>query len=152
MKREAHPMQAKKDLARRIVADFHSADAAAKAAEDWAKQFQKDEVPEVLELVTIPISKIYVGMGEAVGTQYPPADVHVLAEDRLRTTAILVRVDKLLAESGLAESASDGARKVKQRAVEINRERIEKPKLAVPSPAHPLLVRVGRAMKQVMIV
>jgi len=152
MKREAHPMQAKKDLARRIVADFHSADAAAKAGEDWAKQFQKDEVPEVLELVTIPISKIYVGMGEAVGTQYPPPDVHVLAEDRLRTTAILVRVDKLLAESGLAESASDGARKVKQRAVEINRERIEKPKLAVPSPAHPLLVRVGRAMKQVMIV
>ncbi|MGA8867772.1 MAG: tyrosine--tRNA ligase, partial [Candidatus Sulfotelmatobacter sp.] len=31
MKREAHPMQAKKDLARRIVADFHSADAAGKA-------------------------------------------------------------------------------------------------------------------------
>ena len=26
MKRETHPMQAKKDLARRIVADFHSAD------------------------------------------------------------------------------------------------------------------------------
>src|SRR5213595_1478868 len=31
MKREAHPMQAKKDLARRIVADFHSAEAAAQA-------------------------------------------------------------------------------------------------------------------------
>ena len=40
------PMEAKKDLARRIVTDFHSADAAAKAAEDWAKQFQKDEIPE----------------------------------------------------------------------------------------------------------
>src|SRR3984885_131916 len=46
MKREAHPMQAKKDLASRIVADFHSAEAAAKAGEDWARQFQKDEVPE----------------------------------------------------------------------------------------------------------
>ena len=34
-------MQAKKELARRIVADFHSAEAAAKAGEDWAKQFQK---------------------------------------------------------------------------------------------------------------
>src|SRR5246500_5289149 len=44
MKREAHPMQAKKDLAARIVRDFHCADAAAKAADDWAKQFQKDEV------------------------------------------------------------------------------------------------------------
>src|SRR6201997_1295646 len=41
MKREAHPMQAKKDLARRIVADFHSAEAAAKAGEDWGKKFQK---------------------------------------------------------------------------------------------------------------
>src|SRR5208283_2806423 len=31
MKRESHPMQARKDLARRIVGDFHSAEAAAKA-------------------------------------------------------------------------------------------------------------------------
>src|SRR6201981_188665 len=49
MKRETHPMQAKKELARRIVADFHSADAAAKAGEDWGKQFQKSEVPENIE-------------------------------------------------------------------------------------------------------
>jgi tyrosyl-tRNA synthetase len=152
MKREAHPMQAKKELARRIVADFHSADAAAKAGEDWGKQFQKDEVPEVLEVVTIPISKIYIGSGEAVGLQYPPSDVHVLAGDRLRAVAILVRVDKLLAEAGLADSASDGSRKVKQRAIRIDEELVEKPKLAVPSPARPLVVRAGRSMKQVMIV
>ncbi len=49
IKRETHPMQAKKDLARRIVADFHTAEAAAKAGDDWAKQFQKDEVPESIE-------------------------------------------------------------------------------------------------------
>ena len=53
MKRASHPMDAKKDLARRIVTDFHSAEAAAKAAEDWAKQFQKDEVPEDVEEVTV---------------------------------------------------------------------------------------------------
>src|SRR5205807_1284430 len=58
MRREAHPMQAKKELARRIVTDFHSAEAADKAAEDWAKQLQKDQVPDVLEQVVIPISKI----------------------------------------------------------------------------------------------
>ena len=52
MKRESHPMQAKKDLAKRIVADFHSADAATKAGDDWAKQFQKDEVPEDVEEVS----------------------------------------------------------------------------------------------------
>src|SRR5438270_2295310 len=40
--RKAHPMALKKELARSIVADFHSAEAAAKAGDDWAKQFQKD--------------------------------------------------------------------------------------------------------------
>ena len=152
MKREAHPMLAKKDLAQRIVTDFHSAEAAGKAGEDWAKQFQKDEVPHVLEVVTVPISKIYIGSGEAVGIKPAAPDVHVLAGDRLRPIATLVRVDKLLAEAGLADSASDGARKVKQRAVEIDRELIEKPKLAISIPARPLVVRAGRSMKQVMIV
>jgi tyrosyl-tRNA synthetase len=151
MTRETHPMQAKKDLARRIVTDFHSAESAVKAGEDWAKQFQKDEVPDVLEYVIVPISKIYVGFGESISVQNAPADVHVLAEDRLRPVATVVRVDKLLAEAGLADSASDGSRKIKQRAVEIERELVEKPKLAVPSPARPLIVRAGRSMKQVMI-
>src|SRR5262245_11601703 len=42
MKRESHPMDAKKDLARLIVTDFHSAEAADKAKEDWAKSRQKE--------------------------------------------------------------------------------------------------------------
>src|SRR5436305_15056388 len=33
-----HPVQAKKDLARRIVTDFHSAQAAREAEANWAKQ------------------------------------------------------------------------------------------------------------------
>jgi tyrosyl-tRNA synthetase len=151
MKREAHPMQAKKDLALRIVADFHSGEAAAKAEGDWAKQFQKDEKPDVLEQITVPMSRIMIGFGESIGIQYAPPDVHVLANDRLRPVAMLVRVDKLLFEAKLAESASDGSRKVKQRAVQIDGELVEKPKLAVPSPARPLVVRAGRSMKMVMI-
>src|SRR5437660_2122067 len=55
MRREAHPMQAKKDLARKIVADFHSAEAAAKAGEDWAKQFQKGDTPEEIERVPVSL-------------------------------------------------------------------------------------------------
>src|SRR5438270_3467 len=58
MKREAHPMEAKKDLATRIVADFHSSEAAAKAAGDWAKQFQKDEVPTSVEQVPVKFGDI----------------------------------------------------------------------------------------------
>jgi len=151
MKREAHPMQAKKDLARRIVADFHSAEAATKAGEDWAKQFQKDQVPDVLEHVMVPISKIVIGSGDPVGLQNAPADVFILAQDRGLETGVLVRVDKLLAESKLAESASDGSRKIKQKAVEIDSEVVDKPKLAVPRPSRPLVVRAGRSMKRVMI-
>src|SRR5438045_6613146 len=58
MKVAAHPMHAKKDLARRIVADFHSPEAADKAAEDWARQFQKDEVPQNVEEVSVAYAEV----------------------------------------------------------------------------------------------
>jgi len=58
MKREAHPMQAKKDWHGRIVADFHSPEAAAKAGEDWAKQFQKNEVPEEIEVIDVSLENV----------------------------------------------------------------------------------------------
>jgi len=151
IKRETHPMQAKKDLARRIVADFHSGEAAAKAGEDWARQFQKDEVPEALENVTVLISRILAGSGESIGIQLPPPDVLVLPEDRQRDVAVQVRIDKLLVEARLAESASDGSRKIKQKAVEIDQQLVDKPKLAVPSPPRPLIVRAGRSIKRIKL-
>ncbi|OLC89744.1 MAG: tyrosine--tRNA ligase [Acidobacteria bacterium 13_1_40CM_4_58_4] len=153
MRRESHPMEAKKGLARRIVTDFHSADAATKAWDDWAKQFQKHEPPadDVIEHVTVQINKIMVGSGEPIGIKNPPSDVHVLAKDRAFDLAVLVRVDKLLAEAGLAESVSDGGRKMKQKAVEIEKETVQKPKLAVPHPSRPLVIRVGRSLKRVGI-
>ena len=151
MKRESHPMEVKKDLARRIVSDFHSSDVAAKAGEDWAKQFQKGETPEVIEQITVPINKIAVGTGEPVGIKPASSDVHVLAPDGGVDLAVLVRVDKLLAEARLAESASDGSRKIKQGAVEIDQEIVMKPKLAVLRPSRPLTVRAGRSMKTVVI-
>ena len=109
MRREAHPMQAKKDLARRIVADFHSAEAAAKAGEDWAKQFQKDEIPENVEEAAIEAP-----------------------EGRLR-------IDKLLARVGLAGSVSDAGRMVKQGAVRVNGEAVNDPTTIVDISAKPTL-------------
>jgi tyrosyl-tRNA synthetase len=101
MKRESHPMEAKKDLARRIVSDFHGAEAAGRAAEDWAKQFQKDEVPESIEESAIDVP-----------------------ENRLR-------IDKLLARAGLASSVSDAGRMVKQGAVKVDGKVIENPSAVV---------------------
>ncbi len=102
MKRDAHPMQAKKDLAARVVKDFHSADAATKAAEDWAKQFQKKEVPESAEEVLISL-----------------ADVGHIVDVAGRGPSATIRVDKLLFRCGLAVSATDAARKMKQGSVKV---------------------------------
>src|SRR6202453_4389206 len=44
-----HPMEAKKRLARTIVAGFHSEDAARKADENWAMQFQQRNIEAVAE-------------------------------------------------------------------------------------------------------
>src|ERR1700756_4006139 len=117
MKREAHPMQAKKDLARRIVADFHGSDAAAKAGEDWAKQFQKDEVPQDVEEVSVKFEDIL---------PIPISEVEWSGEVRERPVLGKsyqgVRMDRLLVKSGLAESTSDAGRKIKQGAVRVGNQ------------------------------
>ena len=131
MKREAHPMQAKKELARRIVADFHSTEAAAKAGEDWAKQFQKDEVPEDVEEVRLTLAEIggYVSDGE------PTA-----------------RVDKLLVPCGLATSTTDAARKLKQGSVRVD-DHVQKEPYVVLSRQSParLVLRIGKQLKIAVI-
>src|SRR5438876_3522803 len=90
MKRDAHPMEAKKDLAGRIVKDFHSAEAARKAGEDWAKQFQKRETPDVIEQVMVNLSKIIAGSGEPININNPPADVQILGRENGLKIAIPV--------------------------------------------------------------
>src|SRR5690349_14723404 len=125
---EVHPMQMKKELARTIVADFHSTAAAQQAEEDWAKQFQRDEVPEDVETVSVPFAEV------AAGSNHSDA----------------IKVDKLLARCGLASSVSDGLRKVKQNAVRINNEVKNEPILHVKLPAE-LTVRVGRLLKKIVV-
>src|SRR5271154_5041962 len=55
-----HPMEAKKRLARTIVAVFHSEPAARKADEDWALQFQQRNIEAVAEEVEIDFSRVVV--------------------------------------------------------------------------------------------
>jgi tyrosyl-tRNA synthetase len=118
MKRESHPMEAKKDLARRIVADFHSEEAAAKAGEDWRKQFQKKEVPEGIE------------------------------ETEIKAPENRLRIDKLLARTGLAGSVTDGGRMVKQGAVRVNGSTVNDPTMVLDISTRPTL-QVGRTIKRV---
>jgi tyrosyl-tRNA synthetase len=51
---EENPRDAKAELARRIVADFHGADAALRAAEDFRRAFSRGEVPEDVETRELP--------------------------------------------------------------------------------------------------
>jgi len=134
-----------------LLTDVQVAEIEKMKREAHPKQYQKDETPDVLEHVTVPMARILAGSGEPVAIKTPPADVLVLTPDRGLDTAVLVRVDKLLAEASLAESASDGGRKIKQKAVEIDGQPVDKPKLAVPRPTRPLVVRAGRSMKRVVI-
>jgi len=141
MKREvasgqAHPMKLKQELGKRIVSDFHSPDAAEQAAQDWSRMFQKDETPEDLPLVSVRFDEVAApnagsrslsgsgslseslsgskSMGESLsGSQ---------SSSRSHLDLVQVRLDKLLARTGLATSVTDGLRKLKQSAVKVDGE------------------------------
>jgi tyrosyl-tRNA synthetase len=130
MKSEAHPMQAKKDLAQRIVKDFYSAEAALKANEDWAKQFQKNETPESIEQVDVRLDEIKAGDGTGSG--------------------ISIRIDKLVHKAGLATSATDAQRRREQGAVKVNGEPVTTPVLALPERTE-IDLRVGKGIKRVRL-
>ena len=131
---EAHPMKLKQDLARIIVADFHSADAAQKAGENWSRQFQKHEAPSDsdIEQVQVSYAQIQAAHGEGAGLAY--------------------KVDKLVAASGMADSVADAARKVKQKAVRINNQLVDRPISQSPDGLpFELLLQVGRHFRRVRV-
>ncbi|MGZ4822336.1 MAG: tyrosine--tRNA ligase [Terriglobales bacterium] len=137
----AHPMQLKKDLARHIVSDFHSDQAAQQAGEDWARQFQRDEVPQDVETVTVPYSAVEYRIGE-------DAD---LAGAEMGRTQFGVKLDRLLVQSGLAPSGADATRKIKEGAVRVADKVVLQPRMIFVTFPGPLIVRVGKKMRRVVI-
>jgi len=61
-----------------------------------------------------------------------------------------IRVDKLLREIGLADSGTDGARKIKQNAVRINGQLMPSLVFHLSLPVE-ITVRVGRRIKNVRL-
>ena len=121
-----HPMALKKDLARLIVTDFHSAEAAAKAGEDWAKQFQQDQVPEEVETESVVFAEFANRQGDGV-----------------RLAKVLVRI-------GFAVSTSEADRKIKEGAVSIDAVKTTAPIVKAPA-GSTLTVRLGRKIKRVVL-
>jgi tyrosyl-tRNA synthetase len=146
---KAHPMALKKELARGIVADFHSAEAATKAGEDWEKQFQKHEMPDDIEetrvrfedVLAVPISEIEWSFGGGL-------DRPIISNKSLPPGIYL---DKLLVKCGLADSRSDAGRKLKQRAVRIGNDVAEGATILVEGLPIKLALRVGKRAKIALI-
>jgi tyrosyl-tRNA synthetase len=148
MKRESHPMQAKKDLAARIVKDFHSAEAATKAAEDWAKQFQKDEAPEDLTPLEVNVSKVRTA--DVIPSPGEGGSAQPIDCEPSDPNTFFVRADKLIKEAGLTASTSEAGRKIKEGAVQINGKVLQQP-VIVLSVKRSLTIRVGRKVAEVVL-
>jgi tyrosyl-tRNA synthetase len=118
---ELHPMQAKAELARLIVTDFHSAVDAVRAEEEFNRVVRRHEVPADIQTVPLP--------------------------DGVRTAAG-IRVDKLLAKIGLAESVSDAVRKIKAGAVEIDGRRVND--LALADAPGEMIVHAGKNWRKLV--
>ena len=146
MKRDAHPMQSKKNLARRIVADFHSAEAAAKAAEDWTKQFQKGEVLDDIESVDVNFESIRpskeIPNDELKTVQgIPPLDPH---------QQFAMRVDKLVRQAGLASSNTEAVSRIKSNAVRIQGTTVND--VLVVCSLRSVVLAVGRKQKRINLI
>jgi len=126
---QSHPMKLKQELASRIVADFHSAEDAARAASDWSRQFQRDELPEDVETIKVSYSDVAATSDNSQG----------------------VKLDKLLARCGLSESITDGLRKIKQNAVRVDGEVKTDPVLHIKVPSE-FTLRVGRKLRRINLV
>jgi len=146
-----HPMELKKALARRIVQDFHGEQAAKDADANWAKQFQKDEVPENLETTLLNLVR-QQNKYELQVLDYHGVKPDFPAGDFFGPTVPFVRLDKMLHLAGMADSVKDAQRKIQQGAVRINGEAQTALTVIVEKVPIEFVVRVGKKLKRVLVV
>jgi tyrosyl-tRNA synthetase len=125
-----HPMEAKKRLARTIIADFHSQADALHADESWARMFQQREVAEDLEEITVSYADL-VGPSGSPGLQ--------------------IRVAKLLLKTGLASSGAEASRKLAENAIRIHGQVVTNSFFPLEALPARLTVRIGKRAKLAVI-
>ena len=109
-----HPRQAKADLARRIVTDFHSAQAAGAAAEEFERRF----------------------VDKALPTDIPERAVNVPDGGE--------RLTRLMTECGLAQSGAAAVRLIEQGSVRIDGARVADRWQRVEPGGEPFVLQVGK--------
>jgi len=133
---QLHPMQAKRDLARTITADFHTQELAAHAEENWSKQFQQGGVSDDIEEIGIAQAEIAGPEANSVQDGVP---------------GFTLRVPKLLVHLGLTASNTEATRKLAEGAVKIEGE-VQKDLIynLAELPAT-LTVRLGKKAKRALL-
>ena len=111
---ELHPKQAKVDLAKQIVTDFHGGVAAERAREEFERRFARKEVPEDLPIVELTEA-------EWQGS-----------------------IEKILVRCGLADSMSDARRKLEQGGVRLNGNKLTAPGPVTSIGANEFTLQVGK--------
>jgi tyrosyl-tRNA synthetase len=119
---ERHPKDLKVELASRIVTDFHSAAAARQAAEAFDARFARGQ------LVIEELPQVVIQMPDGA-----------------------LSLSRLIAEAGLAVSASEAARKVQQGGVKVDREKATDPRARIDSNRLPVTLEVGRRAVRIVL-
>jgi tyrosyl-tRNA synthetase len=115
LKKSEHPMEAKRKLARIIISEFHSPEAAEAADAEFRRVFSNRELPADLEEKTLPAS----------------------SEAQL--------VSKIITAAGLAESNKDAQRLIAQGGVLVDDAKVESLKQTLPAEAgSAYIVKVGK--------
>lgn len=122
-----HPMEAKKRLARTVVAGFHSEAAAQEADENWARMFQQKETAENLEEVAVALASV-------AGAE-----------------PLQIRLPKLLVALGLAASGSEANRKISEHAVKLDNATAEGSLVTLAATPAKIVVRLGKRAKVAVI-
>ena len=110
-----HPMEVKKELARTIVGEFHSAEDAATAEAEFERVFSARSTP----------------------TEVPDVE--------LKVDGASVLLSKVLVQAGLAASNSEARRLLQQGGVKVDGDALRDPKAEVGTDSsEPLLIQVGK--------
>ena len=116
---ELHPRQAKVDLARRLVTDFHTVAEAQAAGEAFERQFSRREVP----------------------TDVEAWDAEVAEPGR--------RLSSIMTGAGLAKSNAAAVRLISQGAVKIDGIRVTERFHTIPAGQAPFTLQVGRRARHI---
>jgi tyrosyl-tRNA synthetase len=124
------PYTAKRDLARRIVTQFHGAESAAAAEADFDRLFREHRLPEEIPEVAIPLDDPAIRYEPGTGAWLPG----------------------LLARAGLAASNSEAIRLIEQGAITVDGEKVHDRNARVPLEAEsgPVLRRGKRQFCRVV--